>query len=117
MTVEEEKRVEEKLAKFAEFRPITLEGWEGYYKAPEGVQVAWTCYKPDFLHDFNACIKWIMPKVPGEWIQVLRRKSDGKCFAYLSADIGRGFNQYKGEAGTLAMAFCLSVEKFIEEVK
>ena len=111
-----------KLAEWAGFRPTTLEGWEGYYKAPEGVQVAWTCCKPSFTESLDACFKWLVPKLDKDYAYVLLQdKSGGQhywvCEIYPDCLLTRkGYQALSGETSkTPALALCKAIEKLIDE--
>jgi len=64
---------------------------------------------PYFTFSFDACIKWIVPKL--DYFCLQKEEYGDKGF-YADVSIGEQYAEYyQGE--TLALAFCLAVEKLI----
>ena len=87
--------------------------WRGFtqhgrvWTYPDGVDVAGRV--PCFPEDFNACLKWIMPKV-----EYCEMKCSNKL-RYPSFMVQSKWNTepHYGQAKTHALAFCLAVRKLI----
>jgi hypothetical protein len=113
-----EQELNEKILKFAGFTYHTCEGmwWYGKYK---GTNIWWESPEkqkfedpPNFLHDFNACIKWIIPMLDPDRILLSRRDGEWRVSIMFDEDIHKG-------AGALwldspSLAFCLAVERIID---
>lgn len=101
-----------KLAERARFRAITLEGWEGYYKAPVGVRVNWTYTKPRFTDSTDACFKWLVPTLGNKYAYSFWQADNGRWIIQIEKD--REGEVAGAVADTPALAFCKAVEQLID---
>ncbi len=70
---------------------------------------------PDFPNDFNACEKWIMPKLkkPKRDLSVDFLKSR-KWWCVVEAFVGETYIEREGRGGSMASAFCQAVEQIVD---
>lgn len=115
------KELNEKLARWAGFRPPTQEeyspgsrpqpdmekrGWGFMY--PSG-EIKW--YLPNFASSLDACFKWLVPKLLAEGLSLHVTASER---GYLSAVYG-GSEYYSSREETPALALCKAIEQLIDK--
>jgi heterodisulfide reductase subunit C len=80
-------------------------------KSPTGV-----CPSPDFTTDFNACLKWIMPVLREQGIEVVSYFYDSTPL--IACDLcpcGASYSTIEGHGSTESFAFCMAADKFLKE--
>jgi hypothetical protein len=110
-----EQELNKKLAEWAGFKEIKCyeKGNERYAYWIEPVsEENYGLLPPNFTQSFDACFKWLVPKLYGFW---LHRSINCRDFyfegSYGDAD---GATHYNAEANTPALALCLAIEKLID---
>jgi len=101
-----ELELNKKLAKWAGFKwqPIT----ETWLYPSEGLRLE----LPDFSQSLDACFKWLVPKLTGEWTIAI---ANGHDFPYVATVKNLGSSTKVGN--TPALALCRAIEKLIEGEK
>jgi hypothetical protein len=77
---------------------------------------SWVSDLPDFTHDFNACLKWIVPVLRERGLYEIQFKyilgGDIDCYLF-----PLNLKWVNAHAKTESLAFCLAADKFLSEVK
>ncbi len=107
MTTEQE--LNEKLARFAGLELICSreddEWHRGIWKTKEGIQIS----TPDFIHDINACIEYLGPKLEGIIISGICGRQWVACIRW------KGSTNIIMEGTSPALAFSRAVEEAIDK--
>ena len=100
----------EKLARWAGFRPVMGQLSVQIWSTPDGVHITRSSDMPDFTSDLNACFKWLVPKLQSMSLRMPATLRGDYTFI---CDI-QGM-RYSGHAQTPALALCRAIEQLIDK--
>ena len=116
------KELNKKLAEWAGFK------WEfayhDFYKlvAPDGGQLDLTAFRvgsyatcPNSTESLDACFKWLVPNIKGEWSISVGKHTDRPTYYGRIQGFYFDSPQYRGDSNeSPALALCLAIEKLID---
>ncbi len=87
----------------------------GLWASPDGGVI----FCPNFVHDMNACDKWIVPVLRNLGLREInfqyRKDGNIECFIFTEKDFNIG--ETNGLSKTESEAFCVAADKCLEELK